>query len=85
MRHNVVVLTLDADVDAYGTAAMSAADTDFIPPALADQVIAHTPMADPGQTVELSFTAPSTPGEYTYICTFPGHFMVMRGVMRVVA
>jgi azurin len=85
MRHNVVVLDLGADVDAFGTAAMAAADTDFIPPALADQVVAHTAMSDPGETVELTFTAPSKPGDYTYICTFPGHFMVMRGVMRVVA
>ena len=33
-------------------------------------------------TVE--FTAPAE-GEYTYVCTFPGHYMMMQGTMRVVA
>ena len=29
------------------------------------------------------FKAPTTPGEYTYICSFPGHASLMRGTMRV--
>ncbi len=31
----------------------------------------------------LEFTAPSTPGRYQFICTFPGHGELMRGVMEV--
>ena len=85
MRHNVVVLVLGADVNAFGQAAMAAADTDYVPAAMADQVVAYTPMSDPGQSVEVTFTAPAEPGDYTYICTFPGHFTLMQGVMHVVA
>lgn len=85
MQHNVVVLVLGADVNAFGQAAMSAADTDYIPSAMADQVVAHTPMSQPGQSTEVTFTAPTAPGDYTFICTFPGHFTVMQGVMHVVA
>ena len=32
----------------------------------------------------LNFFAPEKPGDYPYICTFPGHWRVMRGVMKVV-
>jgi len=32
----------------------------------------------------LRFTAPDKPGEYPYICTFPGHWRIMQGVMKVV-
>ena len=30
-------------------------------------------------------TAPDKPGEYPYVCTYPGHYLVMRGVLKVVA
>ena len=40
-------------------------------------------LAKPGETVEVTFTVPSEPGEYPYICTYPAHFMTMRGVLIV--
>jgi azurin len=41
-------------------------------------------MSNPGQTVEVTFTAPSATGDYPFICSFPGHFATMRGTMHVV-
>ena len=29
------------------------------------------------------FDAPTEPGEYPFVCSFPGHWMTMRGVLRV--
>jgi azurin len=84
MRHNVVVLQRDTDVNAFGAAAATATETDFIPAAMETDVIAHTPMSNPGQTVEVTFTAPSATGDYPFICSFPGHFATMRGTMHVV-
>jgi azurin len=46
-------------------------------------VLAATKLLSPGQFETLKFTAPSEPGDYPYLCTFPGHGTVMRGVMRV--
>ncbi len=43
----------------------------------------HSKMLNPHQTQTLRFTAPEKPGEYPYVCTFPGHAMTMRGVMKV--
>ena len=40
-------------------------------------------MIDYDEETVISFTAPS-PGDYPYVCTFPGHAMMMRGVMKVI-
>ena len=45
-------------------------------------MLAHTPLAKPGSTAEVTFTAPE-PGDYPFICTFPGHYMMMKGVLSV--
>jgi azurin len=45
-------------------------------------MLEHTPLATPGETVEVTFTAPE-PGEYPYICTVPGHYLMMKGVLTV--
>jgi len=44
--------------------------------------LAHTPMAKPGETSEVTFTAPEA-GKYPYICTVPGHYMMMKGILTV--
>ncbi len=84
MVHNVVILnTLDNEVaDRVGMAGMQAGEEhDFIPED--EAILAHTPLAQPGETVEVEFTAPDEPGEYRYLCTFPGHSSMMRGTMVV--
>lgn len=48
-------------------------------------VLFATPMVNAGQRELLTFTAPTEPGEYPYVCTFPRHWMRMYGVMVVVA
>ena len=84
MQHNVVVLTTDddADVNRVGQAAVAAGESaEYVPDD--EAVLASTPLAQPGETVRVTFTAPSEPGTYRYICTFPGHYMVMQGTMTV--
>ena len=48
-----------------------------------DKVIAHTDIVPPGEKQTIYFKAPSVPGRYPFLCTFPGHWMVMNGVMVV--
>ena len=48
-----------------------------------DDVLVHTDIAYPQDAFSISFRAPSVPGRYPYLCTFPGHWMVMNGVMVV--
>ncbi|HET7118686.1 MAG TPA: plastocyanin/azurin family copper-binding protein [Hanamia sp.] len=78
MSHNVVILKPGTDVQAFGTAAISAAATEHIPPSMKDDVIAHTKLLGPGQSDQITFTLPDA-GVYDFICTFPGHFGTMHG------
>ena len=40
-------------------------------------------LVNPDQTIKLRFTAPAKAGNYPYLCTFPGHWRIMNGVMKV--
>lgn len=83
MAHNFVLLKAGANVEAFIAAAAPLAAQEYFPQAMADQVIAHTRLAGPKERAEVTFTAP-VPGEYVYVCTFPGHFVAgMRGVLVV--
>jgi azurin len=84
MAHNFVLLKEGTSPVEFNNAAMNARDTDFIPPAMKDKVIANTGLAGPGETVDVTFTAPTKPGTYTYLCSFPGHYQVgMKGELIV--
>ncbi len=48
-----------------------------------DDVIAWTDMTNPQAEFTIHLTAPKEQGDYPYLCTFPGHWMVMNGVLRV--
>jgi uncharacterized cupredoxin-like copper-binding protein len=47
------------------------------------QVLAHTGLVDPGQSGQLVFTAPAEVGALDFVCTFPGHAMIMNGRILV--
>jgi azurin len=47
------------------------------------QVLAYTDIVPPNGRFTISFRAPAQKGNYPYLCTFPGHWMVMNGVMIV--
>lgn len=47
------------------------------------EIIAYTPLVESSGRVKLVFKAPMTPGNYPYLCTFPGHWRIMNGMMKV--
>ncbi len=87
MQHNLVI-GKPKSMDVIGAAAdkmitaKDGAERNYVP-AIA-QVITATPLVNPDQTYRLIFTAPTQPGDYPFVCTFPGHWRIMNGVMRVV-
>ena len=46
-------------------------------------ILAASTMIDHGEEETVSFTAPEKAGDYPYVCTFPGHHILMRGMMKV--
>ena len=47
------------------------------------EVLHVIPVIDPKKSHTLHFRAPKKPGDYPYICTFPGHWRAMQGILRV--
>lgn len=76
MVHNAVVLRSTVDIDRVGQAAASAPDN--IPDDAA--ILAYTPLAQPRARTAVVFTMPA-PGDYPFICTFPGHYQAMQGTL----
>jgi uncharacterized protein len=53
----------------------------YVPPV--PQVLFATTLLNPGESVTVQFRAPAQPGDYPFVCTFPGHWRVMNGILRV--
>lgn len=84
MGHNWILLKAGSDPVAYATAAIKARAQDYQPASLAGEVIAATRLIGPKETARVSFTAPSAPGSYPFLCSFPGHCQAgMKGVLIV--
>jgi azurin len=84
MAHNFVLLAKGTDAAAFANASATAYATGYIAPAMKAKVLAFTPLAGTGETVEVTFKAPAAPGEYTFLCSFPGHFLSgMKGALTV--
>lgn len=77
MGHNVVILKQGVDVSTFAASASTANDNQYIPKDT-DDIIAHTNLIGGGQTTTIEFDAPPA-GEYTFICSFPGHYAMMQG------
>ena len=81
MGHNFVLLKEGTNLGGFVKDALQAVDNDYVP-ADSDAIIAHTKMLGGGESDTIEFDAPA-PGSYDYICTFPGHFAVMKGKLVV--
>ena len=86
MQHNMVI-TKPGSLEKVGRAGDAmmkdekGAEKNYVP-ALAE-VLYSTPLINPGQSYKLKFKAPVAVGNYPYVCTFPGHWTLMNGVMKV--
>ncbi|MBK8504906.1 MAG: hypothetical protein IPL46_23440 [Saprospiraceae bacterium] len=47
-------------------------------------VLASAGLLDPGETQEIVWQVPDEPGDYIFVCTFPGHWRTMNGVIKVI-
>jgi azurin len=89
LPHNLVI-TQPGAKEAVAVAAQTLPPTQhdaegraYLPTEKMDVILAATKMLEPGQTQTLKLTAPTTPGSYDYVCTFPGHWTIMHGTLTV--
>ena len=84
MGHNWIVLTAGSDPAAFAAAAAPEAATGYIPSKMKDKIIAFINLLGPNETGEVTFKAPSEPGDYPFLCSFPAHCVVgMKGMLVV--
>jgi len=80
MQHNVVI-TRASDMDSVAMHGISAGlAKGFVPDD--KTVIASSALAAPGKSVVLEFTTPAS-GDYSFMCTYPGHYQKMHGKLVV--
>lgn len=86
MQHNLVLIQ-PKTTEKVGAAAdklatdPNGAKMNYVP--VMQQVIKATPLINPGGKYTLTIKLPDVPGDYPYVCTFPGHWRIMNGILRV--
>ena len=86
MQHNLIICKIGTKEKVGNAADIMAKDPkafekNYIPKM--DEIIASTKLVNPGESYFLEFIAPKIPGDYPFICTFPGHWRIMQGILRV--
>jgi len=87
MGHNFVLLDRIINAGNVQSAFLDKASTEasheYVPQG-AKEVLAHSKLLGPGETEVVTFNAPYIPGEYLYVCSFPGHYSQgTKGIMTV--
>ncbi len=84
MPHNIL-LTKPGRADDIAAKALTLGakgfDLGWVPES--PDILWHSRLLDAGKEEVIEFTAPAAPGDYPYVCSFPGHHIVMRGMMKV--
>lgn len=86
MQHNIIV-GKPGSLEKIGNAAdlmitqQDAAQKNYVP--ALPEILFSTPIVNPDEIYKFKFIAPEAPGDYPYVCTFPGHWRLMSGVMTV--
>ena len=86
MQHNLLLLK-PGSMEAVGAAADKLASDpegqrlEYVP--AMPEVLASTPLINTGGSYTITIKLPNVPGDYPYICTFPGHWRIMNGILRV--
>lgn len=84
MGHNWVLVGADVDLAAFVNDATTAAKYDYVPREHPERILAATKLLGPRETSTARFNAPTKPGRYPFLCTFPGHLQVgMKGHLIV--
>ena len=84
MGHNWLLLALNVEIEKVLVAAAESPTTDYVPASKKASILASTKLPGPKERDTVTFTAPTAPGRYEFICSFPGHYQVgMKGVLIV--
>jgi uncharacterized cupredoxin-like copper-binding protein len=85
MQHNIVI-TNPTEANNMGAKAMDLGlkgpDMQYVPNH--KNVLFHSNVLEPGKSETIYFIVPEKAGDYQFVCTYPGHYAAMQGILRVV-
>lgn len=87
MIHNLILAKGDGEtIDKLAESALKLGEKGmemgFVPKD--SSILTSIGLVQPGKKTSIEFTSPKEKGDYPYVCTFPGHSLTMRGIMKVV-
>ena len=84
MPHNILLVN-PGKIEEISMQAMTLGakgfEVGFVPDS--KEILWSSKLLDNGKEQVIDFVAPSKPGDYPYMCSFPGHSIIMRGVLHV--
>ena len=81
LPHNIVFPKNEDDIDDLAVEAASAAASGYVPMSQVAKLFGYSKLAKPNETTELVIIVPP-PGEYRFVCLYPGHQNSMVGTLR---
>ena len=86
MQHNVVIFKRGTmaiyEKELFGSMNEPNAQLrGFVPDS--PNVLIASPLLNARESAVIAFDAPTEPGDYPFVCSFPGHWLTMRGVLKV--
>ncbi|MDR9410118.1 MAG: plastocyanin/azurin family copper-binding protein, partial [Balneolaceae bacterium] len=84
LLHNLLIVTpgnLEVVAQEALNMGLQGPQLDYVPQS--DEVLFHTSLVGINESQSIYFTAPDTPNDYPFVCTFPGHWQTMQGTMTV--
>lgn len=85
MQHNLLIIkpgTIDDVAQRAIDLGLQGQEKGYVP--VSGNVLFHTNLLQPHTSDIIFFEAPSQPGNYSYVCTYPGHASTMRGILKVI-
>lgn len=83
MGHNWVLFSIQSDAEVQKLLMDAMKNAPEYLPKDQSTIIAHTKILGGGESDTVTFTAPEKPGSYPFVCSFPGHFSMMKGKLIV--
>jgi azurin len=81
LQHNFILTQPGKDQELSTAGIIAGPGKGYVPES--GDIIAKTKLLNPGESDKITFTAPDKAGDYPYICTFPGHYPMMKGILTV--
>ncbi|MEL6670891.1 MAG: hypothetical protein AAFR61_01830 [Bacteroidota bacterium] len=83
MYHNMILVAMGKEKEVIAACMAAGPDKEFV--ADMPEVLAASKLLNIGETTEFEIKVPDAPGNYPIICSYPGHYPIMKAELQVIA